>query len=223
VRARVYTALRRAGIPLAVPAHTAFVEMHDEARAARHVEREVDERLAALKTVSLFRTFKEDELRKLAAGMTHVLYTAGERITRQGAVAHWLYVMTSGSAEIRIADGGNAHKRAEAAVANVRAPDFFGEMGLMTGESRQADVIALEDIECYRLDKNAFNHVMQERPEVAAEFSRTLAERRVELWSVKEGLSEAEKAARTRTEEERIFARIKEFFALDDNRLSRLP
>src|SRR5678815_2611168 len=94
---------------------------------------------------------------------------------------------------------------------------------LMTGEPRQADVIALEDIECYRLDKDAFNHVMQQRPEVAAEFSKTLAERRVELWSVKEGLSEAEKAARKATEAAQILGRIKEFFALDDSRQSRLP
>ena len=70
-------------------------------------------------------------------------------------------------------------------VACIEAPGVFGEMGLMTGEPRSADVVARTDIECYRFDKNAFNHVMQARPEVAAEFSRTLAERRVELWAVR--------------------------------------
>jgi hypothetical protein len=40
---------------------------------------------------------------------------------------------------------------------------------------------------------------------------------------VKEGVSEDEKAARKKSEQERIFARIKEFFALDDSRASRLP
>lgn len=93
----------------------------------------------------------------------------------------------------------------------------------MTGEPRQADVVALNDIECYRLDKNAFDHVMKKRPEVAAEFSRTLAERRVELWAVRDNLSEEEKVKRKQTEQERILARIREFFALDDSRLSRLP
>ena len=89
-------------------------------------------------------------------------------------------------------------------------------MGLIAGEPRQADVVALTDIECYRLDKEAFKAVLQKRPEIAGEFSRTLAERRVELWAVRDDLSEEEKAKRKITEQERILVRIQEFFALDD-------
>src|ERR1044071_3579865 len=97
VRARIYTALQRAQIPLAVPAQTAFVELKDEARTERRIARELEEHFAALKTVHLFRSLTDDELRTLAAGMHHVMYTAGEIITRQGATAHWLYVLTSGA------------------------------------------------------------------------------------------------------------------------------
>jgi hypothetical protein len=62
---------------------------------------------------------------------------------------------------------------------------------------------------------------MQARPEVAAEFSRTLAERRIELWSVRDDLTEEEKNKRKASEQERILQRIKEFFALDDHATSR--
>lgn len=212
VRTRIYTALQRAGIPLAVPAQTALVEMHDEARAARHVEREVDQRLAALETVSLFRTFKPDELRRLAAGMSRVIYVAGERMTRQGAVAHWLYVMTSGRAEIRITDrerGGLAQ-----AVAQLQAPDFFGEMGLMTGEPRAANVVALSDVECFRLGRDTFERVLLDRPEIVDALATTLAKRRVELVAVREGLDAAAKDARVARERERIHGGIKAFFGL---------
>lgn len=210
VRARIYTALRRANIPLAVPAHTAFVEMKDEARTDRRTERHLGEHLAALRTVHLFHSFKPDELRTLAAGMSHMIYTAGERITRQGAVAHWLYVLTSGTADIRVTTPDGEH----ATVAKIRAPDFFGEMGLMTGEPRTADVVATSDVDCFRLGKDGFQQVLLGRPEIVDELSQKLATRRVELMAVREGLDAAAMKAREASERDRILGSIKSFFGL---------
>jgi small-conductance mechanosensitive channel/CRP-like cAMP-binding protein len=232
VRARIYTALQRAQIPLAVPAHTAFVELKDEARTARRRDREVDQRFAALKTVHLFHALTDDELRTLAAGMTHVLYTTGEIITRQGAVAHWLYVMTSGSVDIRVTvdPGADCAPRAagldpgapggvpeqSVVVAHSTAPDFFGEMGLMTGEPRSADVIAASDVDCFRLGKDTFKTVLLGRPEIVTELSSKLATRRVELIAARDGLDASAKQQREDSERERIVRGIKAFFALND-------
>lgn len=218
VRARIYTALQRAQIPLAVPAHTAFVELKDEARAARRVDRQVSERFAALKTVHLLHALTDDEIRTLAAGMSHVMYTTGEIITRQGAVAHWLYVMTSGTVEIRVKvdpDGPGGEPEHNAVVAHSTAPDFFGEMGLMTGEPRSADVVATTDVECFRLGKDTFKTVLLGRPEIVTELSGKLASRRVELIAVREGLDASTKREREASERERILRGIKAFFALD--------
>ena len=210
VRARIYTALRRAGIPLAVPAHTAFVELKDQDRTAKRDTRLLEESLTALETVHLFQLFKPDELRTLAASMSHMIYTAGERITRQGAVAHWLYVMTSGTADIRVATKEGEH----AIVAHLKAPDFFGEMGLMTGEPRTADVIATSDVDCFRLGKAPFQQVLLQRPEIVNELSQKLAARRVELMAVREGLDAAAMKAREASERDRILGGIKSFFGL---------
>jgi len=217
VRARIFTALKRAGIPLAVPAHTAFVEMHDEERLARRHRRHVAERLAAVRTVALFRSLQEDELETLAEGMSHVVYTAGEIITKQGATAHWLYVMTSGTAEIRTVvdpDGDGPLPAESRLVATLRAPDFFGEMGLMTGEPRLADVIATTDVECFRLGKATFERVLLDRPEIVNELSEKLATRRVELIAVREGLDATARQSRHASERERILGGIKSFFGL---------
>lgn len=210
VRARIYTALRRAGIPLAVPAHTAFVELKDEQRTHKRDNRLLDESLRALATVHLFKSFTPDEMRTLAAGMSHMIYTKGERITRQGAVAHWLYVMTAGTADIRIMKPEGEH----ATVASIKAPDFFGEMGLMTGEPRTADVVATTDVECFRLGKDTFQQVLLARPDIVGELSEKLATRRVELMAIREGLDEAGKNARRASERERILGGIKDFFGL---------
>ncbi len=218
VRARIYTALQRAQIPLAVPAHTAFVELKDEARTARRIDREVDQRFAALKTVHLLHALTDDELRTLAAGMSHVMYTTGEIITRQGAVAHWLYVMTSGAVDIRVKvdpDGPGGVPEQNVVVAHSTAPDFFGEMGLMTGEPRSADVIATSEVDCFRLGKDTFKTVLLGRPEIVTELSSKLASRRVELIAAREGLDASSRQQRVDSERERILRGIKAFFALD--------
>jgi len=217
IRERIYTSLRRARIPLAVPAQTMFLEVQDESRVERHTRREVDERLAALKTVTLFRHLTEHELRTLAEGMSHVIYTANEIITRQGAVAHWLYVLTSGKVQIRAnvdPDGDGPLPSQAKIVATLDAPDFFGEMGLMTGEPRTADVVAATAVECFRLGKDTFQHVVVERPEMANELSETLASRRVNLIAKRDGLDPDARLSRHTTERERILEGIKGFFGL---------
>lgn len=217
VRTRVYTALRRAGIPLAVPAHTQFVEVKDEERENKRIARQLKQRLEALKNVRLFQTLTEEELTTLAEGMNHVDYCAGELITRQGAKAHWLYVLTVGTAEIRamIDPDGDGPRPAESRlVAAIQAPDFFGEMGLMTGEPRLADVVATSNVECFRLGRATFEHVLLARPEIATELAAKLAQRRVELVAARDGLDAAGRLSLAATERTRILGGIKSFFNL---------
>jgi CRP-like cAMP-binding protein len=56
---------------------------------------------------------------------------------------------------------------------------------------RQEDVIAITDVECYRLDKQTFEGVLLARPEIAIGLSEKLAERRMALVAAREGLDEA--------------------------------
>jgi small-conductance mechanosensitive channel/CRP-like cAMP-binding protein len=210
VRSRIFTALKRAGIPLATPAVTNLVEIHDREREKSHVERDVERRVAALKNVNLFKPLTEQELRAIAEGLSPVIYSAGERITSQGAVAHYLYILVRGRVEIstrRLEDPESEPH----VVAKLDAPEVFGEMGLMTGAPRGADVIARTDAECLRLGKPAFEHVLKERPEVAAQFAELLAARRMD-----DEKKENDDVRRTRhkRETERILDGIKSFFGL---------
>lgn len=215
VRAIVYQALRRADIPLARPAHTLFMEADDiaTARAERHVERQ----RRALETIELFRSLTADERAYVAARLKFAPFTAGETVTHQGAVAHWLYILCQGTVEIRRrADDGSLARR----VATIEAPGFFGEMGLLTGEARRADVVALTDVECYRLDKEGLEHILKERPEIAEALSQTLAKRELELESVAEGLDEQARQAKLARAQDRILDQIQAFFGL--TRTSRM-
>jgi len=218
VRTRIYAALKRANIPLAMPAQTTFFALGGEEEEKRRVERHRSRRVEALRSVKLFASLTDKEIDSLVEHLRYAPFARGETVTKQGNVAHWLYTVVSGKVEVRVSVDGAESKD----VATIEAPGYFGEMGLMTGEPRQADVVALTDVECYRVDKEAFNLVLQARPEIAADLSRTLAERRVELWAVRENLSEEQKKRRKASEEERILQRIREFFALDA-RMSRTP
>lgn len=212
VRQRIYTALKRAGIPLAVPAQTNFVEIHDRERERTHLERQQDRRFELLRTVHLFAPLNDDELRVIVQGITTTVYAKGESITRQGATAHYLYVLVRGSVEIRSRKDGkqsNEHRL----IAELEAPEVFGEMGLMTGAPRGADVIAKTDVECYRIDKPSFQKVLSERPEIAKELADKLASRRANNEKLAHMTTEQRKQHHE-TEAARILGGIRNFFGL---------
>jgi small-conductance mechanosensitive channel len=209
VRAVVYAALKRADIPLARPAQTLFVEP-EEADAAREL-RHRDRRLAAVAHVELFHSLTDAERQYVADRLRSVPFAVGETITRQGAVAHWLYILDRGEVEVRRRSDDGATTKT---VAKVVAPSFFGEMGLLTGAPRRADVVALSDVECYRLDKEGLEQILRERPEIAEALSKTLASREVGLEEAREGMDEDARRVHTASIEARMLDKIQEFFGL---------
>jgi len=210
VRERVYTALRRAQIPLALPASTVFLSHDDPEHEERKRNRERDFRLRALSSVVLFAHLSEEERARLAEAARPAPFSRGEIITRQGATAHWLYVLTKGQAEVRVAGSTGEQQK----VATLTAPSFLGEMALMTGAPREATVAALSDVECLRVDKSDFRQILAGRPEMAQEMSTVLAQRRVELMAVRDNLDESAKKRKMATEGGKILASIREFFGL---------
>jgi CRP-like cAMP-binding protein len=165
--------------------------------------------------VTFFKPLREEELEKVAAGLRYAPFAAGETITRQGAVAHWLYLITDGSAEVRLHVEGCPDR----VVATLKAPDFCGEMGLMTGEPRTATVVATSDVECYRLDKETFHKILEDRPEIAEEISGLLAERRIKIAAAIHDTEEGDPADRLSREQDRLLGTIRGFFGLGDSQM----
>jgi small-conductance mechanosensitive channel/CRP-like cAMP-binding protein len=208
VRTRIYAALRRAGIPLAKPTQALFIspEETDPMRAERHKE----QRLHAIAPLELFQTLTPEERTFLADHLIYAPFTAGETVTHQGAVAHFLYILCKGRVEVR----RHGETGLAQTVATIDGPGFFGEMGLLTGDPRRADVVAITDVECYRLDKPGLERILQERPEIADAISHTIAAREVGLDAVLEGLDEQARKARMVHAQARILDKIQTFFGL---------
>ena len=210
VRTRIYFALRRAGIPLSIPAQSVFVTEDDPSRRQRKSTEEIERRVSALKHVELFHSLTDEELRGLAPALSVAPFTYGEAITRQGTQAHWLYLIIKGEVEVRISnpDGLTEH------VATLRAGDFFGERGMLTGEPRDATVLAQSDVECYRLDKEALSEVLQRRPQIADDLAKVLAGRHAELEAAMQDLNEEAQRHRQQTRHADFLERIRELFTL---------
>ena len=211
VRERIYAALRRAQIPLAMPAAALFVSQDDPDRSLHKREREISRVAKGLGRVDLFQRLSKEELRQLAESVRVVPFSSGELITRQGAEANWLYVLTKGEVEVRIAIGDRERR-----VNTLQAPNFFGEMALMTNSPREATVMAVTEVECVRVDRRDFKVLLDNRPEIARDAAAVLAERQVALTAIKEGLDAEAAQKRVEGERHRILTSLQEFFGLKD-------
>ncbi|MBK7898090.1 MAG: mechanosensitive ion channel [Azonexus sp.] len=173
VRSHIYAALRRSGWRLALPEEMRYLVKDNAALRSATKSRELQHRIDALRSVSLFAQLTDEECGRVAEHLVYAPFAAGDVLTRQGAIAHWLYIILAGEAEVVRRNGdGEEH-----ALARLKPGDFFGEMGLLTGEPRTASVHAVTDVECYRLDKTGLAEIMADRPAIAEELSAVLAAR----------------------------------------------
>ncbi len=173
VRVCIFNALQRQGIRIAEPQRTSNIVSHDEEHFNTVQTRDQARKLTMLKRVDIFQTLTEDELMQVVHGVQYAPFAKGDWLTRQGKTAHWLYLIASGEAEIIRENGNGNHTK----IAELTTGQFFGEMGLMTGEPRSASVLAKTDLECYRVDKETFQALLLERPKLAEEITQIMAAR----------------------------------------------
>ena len=213
VRTHIFAALQRAGLKPAWPKQTVHLIKESEKLAAQRHEGYIAERIGLLKPLDLFAQLNEEELRLVAERLVYAPFARGDVITQQGAVAHWLYILTEGEAEVVLEVEGQP-RRVVGEITAGGSGSFFGEMGLLTGEPRTATVLAARDTLCYRLDKSAFEDIIHARPVIAEEISQIMAERRSGLDSARHDLDEAAQQAELARHQGEVLAKIKEFFRL---------
>lgn len=203
VRTHCHAALLRHGIRIALPQEERLIVSQDESyRAAVHAA-DSAKRLAALKGIDIFAALSEAEMASLSQHLVPAPFPAGATITRQGDVAHWLYLIIAGDADVWSESPSQPRKL----IAELHSGDIFGEMGMMTGAPRGATVTAKTGVECYRLDKAGFAAILRQRPDIATEMSKVLAKRSAELEKLRAGGGGA-------VAHESILARIRSFFGL---------
>ena len=211
VLSRIILALGRAGIPLSIPAQALFVTEETVERKATKRGEERQRRHEALQHVDLFHELRPEELAILAEHMGLYRFAAGEYLTHQGDDGHCLYIVTRGQVGVVVTTG---RKRSQ--VARLGPGSFVGEMSLLTGEKRTANIVALDAVECYRVDKKDVERVLALRPDLAEQLADVLTRRQAELEVVRENLDERDSrvGAPSRVD---ILGRIRSFFRMGDD------
>jgi small-conductance mechanosensitive channel/CRP-like cAMP-binding protein len=172
VRTHALAALKRSGFKLGVPQEEHLNIQQDKAWRTEQDDAEESRRLRAIQATDLFAKLSQDEQRALASHLMMAPFAAGDIITRQGNVAHWLYLVVRGRARVYVE--GTAGRTD---LAMLEAGSVFGELGMLMGAERSATVVAETSVECYRLDKDGFAQILQARPEIAEEIAATIERR----------------------------------------------
>lgn len=207
VRDRLWYALRRAALPIPPPQRrVTLIERTAAMTEAEHVAQVADvER--ALARVPLLSPLPHELLHELAIHTERRLYAPGEIVIQQGDYGEELFVVEKGELDVLVdSHDGMQH------VATLRKDQFFGEMSLMTGESRAATVRTDGEVALLVVGKEALQPILEAHPELADELSRLLAEREGEL---DEKASRGKKPASEKEERRgELLGKIREFFSI---------
>jgi CRP-like cAMP-binding protein len=102
------------------------------------------ERVAMLGAVPLLSGLTQSQLERLAATGDDRSFRAGQPIVREGEKGLELYLLLSGTVDVR---------RSGRTVTSLSAGQFFGEAALLVDEPRTADVLATSDVRCFVLNR----------------------------------------------------------------------
>jgi CRP/FNR family transcriptional regulator, cyclic AMP receptor protein len=126
-----------------------------------------------LRALPLFSKLPDTELEKIATLATSRSIVKGTTIVRAGDPTDALYVLISGSMKVYNCD----NEGREVIIAILGPGEFIGEMGLIDGAPRSANVVAREHCDLVMIGKEAFKRCLQDNFEVAWQMMKSLVRR----------------------------------------------
>jgi CRP/FNR family cyclic AMP-dependent transcriptional regulator len=128
---------------------------------------------AVLKTVPLFASCPEEQLRMLTTVVTRKSAPRSTTIMAGGDPTDSLYIVLSGRLKVMMSDSEGK----EVILAILGPGEIFGEMGLIDDEPRSATVISIEPCELLSISKRDFKKCLQENFEMTMAVMRGLVKR----------------------------------------------
>jgi small-conductance mechanosensitive channel len=201
IRQRVWYAFQRENIHFAFPTRTLYVEKQELEPGFTESASEVFERLSE---TPLFAPLTDEETRQIAETVEAKIFSAGEKIVRRGQEGASMFVIHRGSVKVQINEDGKIK-----VLRNLNEGEFFGEMGLFTGEPRTATVVALEETEVLEIKHTCLKPVLEANPDLVERFVDIIEERRAKLTE-----ANAPQASDAQAMKSGMFDSIRKFFGL---------
>jgi CRP-like cAMP-binding protein len=145
--------------------------------------------------LSLFSGLSCQDLDLLVRSAVIRSYPPEACIIRQGDDDTNLFVILSGRVKVM---------RGEKELALLESGDFFGEMALLTGASRSADIYSLDKVTCLMIDREAFRILLEMNSAIYENINKLFAERSKQAQSRESG--------RKKTSAESLLAKFKSIF-----------
>jgi CRP-like cAMP-binding protein len=111
-----------------------------------------------LRRVPLLAGLADEELTELAARFRERVYDAGAPVTTRGGTGAGFFVIAEGEARVGSSDRP---------IARLGRRDFFGEVSLIDGGRRSADITAVTNLRCWGISQREFRAFVKQHPEVA--------------------------------------------------------
>lgn len=126
-----------------------------------------------LKNVPIFSDLLNSDLNIISDKMIYREYDKGQIILLEESQGETFFVITSGAVKVtRLSDDGR-----EVILAILGESDFFGEMSLLDGQGRSANIIATEPAKMLTLSRNDFLDCLESYPKIAIALLEELATR----------------------------------------------
>jgi len=126
------------------------------------------EKVLILKAVDLFSEIPGRDLARIAQVTEELVIARAESLMKEGELGDSLFILVEGEVEVR---------KGRQAIAKLGAGECVGEMALLDSEPRSATVRAAEDVRVLRLDRDAFDELMDGHVDIARGVIRVLTRR----------------------------------------------
>lgn len=134
---------------------------------------------SALRGNPIFGGLSDSQVAMLAAVLVKRRVRAGETIFMEGERSSSLYLLTAGSVGtskrygLALRDGNGAAR--QKVLVHLAAPQFFGEVGLLSDLERSATITTDTDCELLELRRADFERIAQSDPALGFQLVRNLA------------------------------------------------
>jgi CRP-like cAMP-binding protein len=158
----------------------------------------LDGDIALLKRVPLFADLPTEQLRLIAFSAVRLELVAGQVLFRAGAKAPCGYVVSSGTVELTVGDGGRSET-----VATCEAGSLIGEVALFIETRRPATATAVTPAQVIEIDRKLITRMLNEYPQIAVRMRAMLSDRLTatifDLGKVRQTLARIDRMAPRRT------------------------
>ncbi len=150
----------------------AFAKTYGEVKMDTLAALSMMDRILFLRKAPLFADLSSADLKQVAAISEEMFFADGDVLTEQDEPGDEMYVIVSGEVRVCV-----RKEDRQVEMARRKTGEFVGELAVVNREPRMATLIASGDVHALCIDRQSFEGLLRERPEVSLVVIKVLSKR----------------------------------------------